>query len=155
MGKSIEKVRRRQLDSVFAKLRKSTAFERPKKGWIHEIRIALGMSSADLAQRMKVIRQRVDRLERDEANGKVTLESVRKAAEALDCEFIYFVVPKISLTTMVKDQAFMAAKKIAGEVEHTMRLEDQGTSNRTQSAIVEELAIDLLARNDRRIWKIK
>lgn len=155
MNRSIQKIRRRQLDSLFKKLRLTGEFTPPKKGWIHEIRFALGMSSADLAHRMNVIRQRVARLEQDEANGKVTLESVKKAAEALNCEFVYFIVPKIPLATIVENQALNAAKKIAAEVEHTMRLEEQGTSDRTQLALVEDLANDLVARNDRRIWKIK
>lgn len=155
MAKSIEKIRRRQLDQYFEKVRESFVRPQPKTGWIREFRDLLGMSAADLAARMGVIRQRVDRLERDEVNGKVTLESMKKAAEAMDCDFVYFLVPRTSLQNTINEQAVRAAQKIAGEVEHSMKLEEQGTDKKSQKALIQDLADEMILRNDRRIWKVK
>jgi predicted DNA-binding mobile mystery protein A len=155
MAKAIDKIRRRQLDRFFEKVHDILISPRPKMGWIREVRDALGMSASDLASRIGVIRQRVDRLERDEIHGKVTLESMKKAAHALDCEFVYFLVPRTSLEKTLNQQAIFAAKKIASEVEHTMKLEEQGTDIKSQKALLQDIANDMLLRNDRRIWKIK
>lgn len=155
MAKSIEKTRRRQLDQFFEKVRDAFVGPQPKTGWIREFRDALGMSAADLAARMGVIRQRVDRLERDEVHGKVTLESMKKAADAMDCDFVYLLVPRTSLQNAINEQAIRAAKEIAGEVEHSMKLEEQGTGKKSQKALVQDLANEMVLRNDRRIWKVK
>lgn len=155
MAKSFEKTRRRQLDQFFEKAREAFSGAQPKIGWIRELRNALSMSAADLAARMGVIRQRVDRLERDEVSGKVTLESMAKAADAMDCDFVYFLVPRTSLHNTINQQAIRAAKKIASEVEHSMKLEEQGTNEKSQKALLQDLADEMVLRNDRRIWKAK
>jgi predicted DNA-binding mobile mystery protein A len=155
MAKSFRNLRRRQLDNFFDKYRDSFFAPRPGEGWIKEIKSALGMSSADLANRMGVVRQRIDRLEKDEVSGKVTLESIKKAAEALGCEFVYILVPLTSLQKQVNDQALIAAKQLAGEVEHSMKLENQGTTKKAQKALVEDLANEMVQKDDRRIWKVK
>ena len=82
------KLRRSQLDRQLNPLAVLRNFKRPKKGWVREIRTALGMSMADLASRLGVIKQRIEGLEKNEVAGTVTLESLRKAAEAMDCEFV-------------------------------------------------------------------
>lgn len=155
MTRAIGKNKRRQLDQFFRKLHSTLAISPPKSGWVRELRISLGMSAADLAMRMGVIRQRVDKLERDEVDGKVTLESMKKAAEALNCDFLYFLVPKNSLENTIQEQALRAAKIIAVEVENSMKLEEQGTKRSSQQLLVQELADEFIARNDRRIWKVK
>lgn len=152
MAKSLSKVRRRQLDIFFGKLQNRIS-EQPKSGWIRLLRIALGMSAADLASRLGVIRQRIDRLERDEIEGRVTLESMSKVADALNCEFVYFLIPRRSLQDTLEEQALRAATKIANEVEHSMKLEEQGTNEKFQKSLINEIAHELIAKRDRRIWK--
>lgn len=148
------KLRRNQLDRFFKErffLRESKA---PKYGWIHEIRQALGMSMQDLAERLGVIKQRVDRMEKDEVLGKLTLGSLQHAAEAMNCELVYFLVPRgEGLQTHLESQAHAAAREIVMKTERTMSLEDQSTSARAQSQLVEDLAQQLLLKEDRKIWR--
>ncbi len=127
----------------------------PKQGWVKEIREALGMSMQDLALRLGTIKQRIERIEKDEISKKVTLESMRKAADALDCNFIYFFVPRTSLQSTMNEQAMKAAEEIAKDVGHTMTLEAQGTSPAAKKELVQRLAQEMLLREDRKIWKAK
>ncbi len=63
------------------------------------------MSKVDLASRLGVIKQRVTRIEKDEVQEKLTLETMNRVAEALGCEFIYAIVPKDSLEERMRVQA--------------------------------------------------
>ncbi len=60
-----------------------------------------------------------------------------------------------SLENIIAKQALSAAKKIADEVEHSMKLEEQGTGTEAQWALIQDIANDMLHKNDRRIWKGK
>lgn len=66
----------------------------PRRGWIREWRQARSITNAELSRRLKVSPARVSVLERDEARQAVTLKTMQRAANALDCEFIYALVPR-------------------------------------------------------------
>lgn len=68
-----------------------------QKSWLRSLRKARGLKGLDLADRLGVSPARVSVLERDEQRGAVTLKMMQKAAQALDCEFVYLLVPKTSL----------------------------------------------------------
>jgi len=119
-------IARKQLDQrlqAFAELKKT---QPPMRGWIRAIRDALGMTAEQLARRMGVQRQRVHALEKGEVAGTATINSVKKAAEAMDCVFVYALVPRDSLQANVERQAVKYAEKIHAAVQHSMVLEQQG-----------------------------
>ncbi len=152
--KKNRRLRRTQLDRSFIQL-KTLNLKTPKKGWIKEVRESLGMSMKDLADRLGTIKQRIERIEKDEVASKVSLETMKKTAEAMNCDFIYFVVPKNSLEETLKDQGLKAAQKILKQVGKTMALEAQTTSTLSQKKLVENLAQEMLLNEDRKIWKEK
>lgn len=152
--KKNRRLRRAQLDRFFTQL-KTLNLRTPKKGWIKEVRESLGMSMKDLADRLGTIKQRIERIEKDEVASKVTLETMKKTAEAMNCDFIYFVVPKNSLEETLKDQGLKAAQKILKQVGKTMALEAQSTSTLSQKKLIENLAQEMLLNEDRKIWKEK
>jgi predicted DNA-binding mobile mystery protein A len=88
--KKNSRLRRAQLDRSFIEL-KTLNLRTPKKGWLKEIRESLGMSMKDLAERLGTIKQRIERIEKDEVASKVTLETMKKTAEAMNCDFVYFI----------------------------------------------------------------
>ena len=147
-------LRRSQLDQLFKDL-KELNLQLPKKGWVKEIRESLGMSMQDLADRLGTIKQRVDRIEQDEIEKKVTLDSIQKAANALDCEFVYFLVPKTSLQNTINHQAIQAAQEIVKNVGQSMDLENQGTSQKSKKDLISKLAQEMLVKDDRKIWRKK
>lgn len=117
---------RRRLDERGVELRQRLSqFSVPHGGWVGAIREALGMSRKDLATRMKVVESSVARLEASERAGTVQLDTLRRAAGALDCDLVYALVPRRPLDDMVQDQARKQALKLLAAVQHTMLLEDQ------------------------------
>lgn len=152
--KKNNRLRRAQLDRSFINL-KTLNLKTPKKGWLKEIRESLGMSMKDLAERLGTIKQRIERIEKDEIASKVTLETMKKTAEAMNCDFVYFILPKNSLEEILKGQSLKAAEKILKQVGKTMTLEAQSTSNLSQKKMIENLAQDMLLKEDRKIWKEK
>ncbi|VAX03953.1 hypothetical protein MNBD_GAMMA20-319, partial [hydrothermal vent metagenome] len=87
-------VARRQLDKRLNLLRDSESFVRPSRGWIKAIREALGMTTTQLAKRLGVVQSRTVAIEQAEAKGSITLNSLEKAANALDCRLVYALVPR-------------------------------------------------------------
>lgn len=143
---------RKALGKKLAPLSADTLQTRPHRGWIRAIRDALGMSAAQLAKKMGVSQPRVTALEKAEADDSVTLASLRRAAEALDCTLVYALVPKTSLDDMVMTRARAKAAKILQRVDHTMSLERQNLEDAETREQIEILAQDLIARNVRILW---
>lgn len=62
-------------------------------GWVREMRTRRRMQGKQLAKRMCVSPARISVLEKDELRGAVTLKMMQKAADALDCTFVYALIP--------------------------------------------------------------
>jgi predicted DNA-binding mobile mystery protein A len=62
--------------------------------WVRAVRQAVGMPAEEFARRMGVQEREVYRMERAEAKSRIELGSLRRAAEALDCELIYALTPR-------------------------------------------------------------
>jgi len=128
---------------------------RPPVGWLKAIRGALGISSRQLAQIVGVDSSAIIRLEEREPDGKISLELLSRAAQAMDCKVIYAIVPNDeheSLEAIIDKRARMAAKELLQKVEHSMRLEDQGSSD--SKAELEKLVQNLKEKMDPRIWGV-
>jgi predicted DNA-binding mobile mystery protein A len=139
------------LDIQLKPLRSRDTLIQPSRGWIKAIREALGMTTGQFAKRLGVSQPRVAALEKAEADGGVTLKSLRHAAEALDCVFVYAMVPKTPLEQMVKDRARDLAERQLARTDQTMRLENQAVSASRMARARDELAAELL-RDGRRLW---
>jgi len=63
-------------------------------GWIRLIRTRRSIQGKQLAKIMHVSPARISVLEKDEQRGAVTLKMMQKAADALDCKFVYALIPK-------------------------------------------------------------
>src|ERR1700693_703204 len=96
---------RRQLDRRFRTLRPARRYATPVRGWIKAIREALGMSTAQLAQRLRIKQPSLVQLEQSEAKGTIELATLRRVAAALDCTLVYALVPNKPLDKMVRDRA--------------------------------------------------
>ena len=130
----------------------------PPSGWIKAIRGSLGLTIRQLADRLGVAHGSIAQLEKREPKKKITLESLEKAARAMDCKVIYAIVPIESgktLDDIVMSKAQEAAVLILNEVAHTMRLEKQGTSEKQIQKEIERVARELVESNDPRIWETK
>lgn len=141
---------RQRLDERLKGFNQAELFQVPNKGWLRAVRDALGMSGVQMARRLGVSPQSVDALETSEANGTIKLETLRRAAEALDCRLVYAVVPNTTLENAVMQRARKIAIRELNRVSHTMRLEAQGTGNEN----MEDRIADYIREHvkDRDIW---
>ncbi|MBK5223376.1 MAG: mobile mystery protein A [Acidimicrobiia bacterium] len=139
-----------QLDARFTRIATVRDERRPHRGWIRAIRDALGMSGQELAERMDVSQSTVVDLEASEATDRIKLATLRRAADALDCDLVYFLVPRTSLEEAVWSRArTKAAQHLAG-IAHHGRLEGQEVTGGAEHALVDKLAAQLVDR--RGLW---
>lgn len=141
---------RRRLDARIDRIRPLASEARPHKGWIRAIRDALGMSSTELAARMGVTQPAVTSIERSELHDTIKLETLRRAADALDCELVYFLIPRTTLEESVQRQARYKAAQHLEPVVHHSRLENQATTAEETAQQLDELASRLADR--RGLW---
>jgi predicted DNA-binding mobile mystery protein A len=99
---------------------------RPQKGWIRALRQASGMTLRELAKRMRSSLTVAAKFEKSEAEYRITLKSLRQAADALGCELVYALVPKQgNIRDLLEHRTKEEATKDVLAVEHTMVLENQ------------------------------
>jgi predicted DNA-binding mobile mystery protein A len=149
---SAENLARKQLERRLAPLRKAPEFVRPARGWIKAVRDALGMTAAQLGVRVGLSQSRIARIERDEAEDVLTLATLRRVAEGLDCTLVYALVPNRPLDELMADRARAAADAQLKRTHHSMRLENQALDKRDLEAERERLAAEILAGDPRRLW---
>ena len=80
-------------------------------GWLRAIRETLGMTSAALGQRLGITASGVRKLEQAEAADTITLATLRRMAEALDCELHDALVPRQPLRQMRRQQGLRLAQQ--------------------------------------------
>jgi predicted DNA-binding mobile mystery protein A len=144
---------RRHLDAKLTRLRHSALSTKPSAGWIRAIRQSLGMSTAQLGARMGVSQPRVTMLEHGEAAGSITLKTLQRAAEALNCTLVYALVPNEPLEHMVRARARQVAAEHQAIAEHTMALEDQRVPAAARKEQLAEAAAALVSNGSRALWR--
>ena len=142
----------KQLDKTLAGMRSALAVPPPARGWLRAIRDALGMSGPQLARRMRMTKQGVAELEKKEVSGSLSLNTLRKAAAAMDCVLVYAVVPRDSLAATVERQARKVAEGSAAYTAHTMLLEDQLPSAEERRAALDAAVAELVRTMPKNLW---
>ena len=120
MGNESGNLRLRQLDRTLASFRAAVAVPRPQKGWIRVIREAMGVSAGEVGRILGTSRQLPLQFEKAEADDSITLKSLRKVADALDCDLVYALVPRAG--SMREDRPRAVARKRAPGAERTPAL---------------------------------
>lgn len=152
MGPRERATARKHLDKKLNSLKNSDVLSRPSRGWIKAIREALGMTTAQLGKRMGVSQPRAVTIEKAEVSGSITLDSLERAAHALDCRLVYALVPRESLEAQVQDRARMLAKKRLDSISHNMALEDQRVSEDDELTQLERMIEKLLNAPGSKLW---
>jgi transcriptional regulator with XRE-family HTH domain len=77
---------------------------------------------------MAVKRQSYSQFEAAEANASISIASVQRAAEAMDCELVYFIVPRGAAARSYADLALSndPATRHLKATEHSMDLRNGG-----------------------------
>jgi len=142
----------RHLDKRFVALRPLAESPRPPKGWLRAVWDALGMTTAQLGQRLGVTQPRITELEQSEASGGVTLKTLQRAAEALGCRLVYAVVPDRPLAEIVRARADVVAARQLSAVAQSMRLEAQEVTSQDAIEELHRRQVEQLLRRPARLW---
>jgi predicted DNA-binding mobile mystery protein A len=143
----------RQLDKKMQPLHSLQNLEHPKEGWISLIRKTLNMSLRQLGQRLSITPQGMKKIEKTEAEGGVSLNTLNEVAAALDMKLVYGFIPKGgSLEKMIEKQAAATARKIVMRTSTTMKLEDQENSNQRIQDAIAELTEELKREMPKTLW---
>ena len=143
---------RRQLDKRLNTMRNAEAFTRPQRGWVKAIREALGMTTAQLAKRLGVSQPRVVGIEQAEAKGAITLDSLERAAHALDCRLVYALVPRKPLDALIAERASRLATTRLNSTRHSMALEAQALDANDEDEQRKRLIRQLIEQAGSELW---
>ncbi|MCK5069471.1 MAG: mobile mystery protein A [Desulfocapsa sp.] len=143
---------REQLEKTIDPFASIHSQQRPVKGWLRSIREALGMSGKQLAGRLGVSPPRITALEKSEQRGSATINTMRQAAEALDCVFVYAIVPRENFTDTIRIQAESLARYRMNRVSHSMLLEAQQLSDPEQQKAFAVEVENIMRTMPKELW---
>ena len=137
----------RALDKKTSDLKSAKNIVLQSSGWIKTVREAIGMTVSQLAARLGVTQPRITKMESNEDNLK--LSTMKKAAEAMNCEFVYYFKPRTTFQNLVDEQAQKKAAEVLKTVNVNMALENQEIA---EDEVVKDFASDLINTKIKQIW---
>ncbi len=142
-----------QIDKKFSKWESLKTLEIPSEGWIHSIRIAIGMNLRQLGKRLGITPQSAKELEKREKSGSLTLRGLQEVANALDLKLIYILLPnRKKLQDIIEARALVLAKEIVMRTSQTMKLENQKVSKDRLAKAVQEKAEEIQKEMPSYLW---
>lgn len=142
-----------QLDAKLSCFKEVEEVALPSAGWVKSIRTVLKMSLRQLGNKLKVSPQNIAEMEKREANGTITLNSLKEIARALDMRFIYgFISNKGSIEEMIELRAQEIAIEIVGRTHATMILEDQQNSKERIEKAIKQKTEEIKYEMPKYLW---
>jgi len=142
-----------QLDQKLRSFSESRKVLVPERGWINTIRTTLNMTMAQLGAKLNITRQGVKKIEESEANGAITLNSLKDVAKAMDLKLVYALVPKNgTFDELIQTRAEKLAQKIVLRTNQNMKLEDQGIGDEKIAKTIKDLADEIKREMRKSLW---
>jgi predicted DNA-binding mobile mystery protein A len=85
---------RQKLDEILLAFRVARIAAGEWRGWLRAVRQVVGIPVKEVARRLGVGEWEVYRLEKAESESRIALRTLRRAAEALDCDLVYALTPR-------------------------------------------------------------
>lgn len=101
---------------------------RPAGGWLRAVRQTLGLAQADVAKNTSVTKQAYAQFEQGETRGTLSIGNLQRAAEAMDCELVYYLVPRAKSFGELATRFDPAFAHLQAS-EHSMALEGQAVGD--------------------------
>ena len=153
---SLHKVVIKQYQDLVDKAAASTKeVSTPPEGWLCTVRKALNMPVSKLAKRLRVGRATIYQAEKGELTGSVTLKTLNKIAQAMNCRLVYAIVPESDVHSLIKSQAKLMAQTIVHQANVHMALEDQSLSQADVEREIERLTHKIMNEDDSELWDTK
>ena len=125
----------------------------PSKGWINTVRAAMKMSLRQLGNRLNISPQSVKEIENREANGSLTIKSLKEAGLALNLKLVYGFIPMDgSIERMIENRAYRLAREIVARTSQYMKLEDQENKEERLKKAVEMKAREIMDKMPKYLW---
>lgn len=148
-----KKLQIEQLDRKLKRFKDAIQVPQPEIGWLKTIRISLGMSLRQVADKLAITKQSVQEIEIREKDGTITINSLKETADALDMRLIYGLVPKDgTLDDLIERKAKELALRIVSRTSNTMKLEDQENSKERLQKAVEERKAAIKNEMPKSLW---
>lgn len=122
------------------------------EGWLRTVRTALGLSGPQLAKRLGVSKAQVSKTEKGEIVGSVTLRTMQNTAEAMNCRFVYAVIPEAEVEEVIRDQAIKKAKARVKAASTQMALEAQALDRSKLNVEIERIAAEIIDKMPSDLW---
>ena len=146
---------RKNIDKRLSQIGNLQNLARPPRGWIKAIREALGMTSKQMAKRMGVSQPRASEIEKTELSGSLTLDTLQRAAQALDCQLVYALVPRKPLQELVEERALRLARVRLKATSHSMALEGQSLDEADAQGQLDQLRKKLAEYEGSALWEVE
>lgn len=125
----------------------------PSSGWVHAIRLSLGMSLKQLGRKMNITAQSVKEIEEREKAGTISVNVLKQFGSSLNMKFIYGFCPQEgSLTEMIEKRALEMAKEIVMRTSVNMSLEEQKNTERRLRKAIQEKALEIKQEMPKYLW---
>lgn len=154
MKNSNQKLIIEQVDRKLQPFKSLDAMVVPPKGWINTVRTALRMSLRQLGNRLNISPQSVKELENREANGSLTIKSLKEAGLALNLRLVYGFIPiDGSIENMIEARAFEVAREIVARTSQSMKLENQENKEERLKKAIEMKAREIMDNMPKYLWE--
>lgn len=128
--------------------------DRIPTGWIHATRTAIGMTLKQLASRLGLSVPAVKKFEQREQAEAISLASLRKLAQAMDMDLVYYFKPKSSsVEAMMDARVEMKAKELMNLSHQAMLLENQPTDKKNQVRELNRLIAEIRRQKLSGLWE--
>jgi predicted DNA-binding mobile mystery protein A len=142
----------RQLDKTLEPAVALRGLVPPRTGWAAAIRRALGLTMRQMGKRLGLSQSSYADAEANESKGTISLNQLRRVADALDCDLVYALVPRRPLVEVVDQRATELARRDVLGVAHSMALEQQAPSEALTEAQIARAKAERLAGRWSRLW---
>jgi len=135
------------------KLKAFSSSELPQSGWINIARNTLNITFSYIARKLNTSPQVIKKFEQNEVDGSITINTLKKVADAMDCNLVYAFVPKAgSFENLIDKRAEVVAELLISRASASMDLELQsvndGDSQNQKTQMKNELKHNL-----KNLWK--
>ena len=142
-----------QLDDQIRQYVNGQRFDRIPQGWIRSSRTAIGMTLKQLATRLGFSVPAAKNFEMREVDEAITLASLRKIANAMEMDLVYYFKPKQeSLDDLLQFRAELKAKELMERSNQAMLLENQEADNKNKSREYDRLISEIRNQKLSSLW---
>lgn len=142
-----------QLDDQIRQYVNGQRFDRIPQGWIRSSRTAIGMTLKQLASRLGFSVPAAKNFEMREVDEAITLASLRKIANAMEMDLVYYFKPKQnSLDDLLQIRAELKAKELMERSNQAMILENQEADNINKSREYDRLITEIRNQKLSSLW---